>query len=104
MSNVQESADLKNESSNLPSSGEPKRKRGRPKGSKNKNIDPVLVDPPRCKKCGCTEITTLRTDRKSLKGIRNGEPFNRITYRRIRCTSCKQVGILRFFELIKENI
>jgi hypothetical protein len=100
MSNVQESVDPKNESSNLPSSGEPKRKRGRPKGSKNKNLKPVEVDADRCEYCGVSDLETIRTDRFNRSGLWKGKPYNQQTVRRRKCRRCNRVQMRKSFDLV----
>jgi len=77
-----------------------KRGPGRPKGSKNKKRDVVVADLTHCASCGST-------DREAYHGISEldhngidpqGNPYNRVTWKRTKCSACGQNRVDQFFE------
>lgn len=77
------------------------KKRGRPKGSKNR-AKKIAVVAARCKRCGkSTRGKYFGTPRTIIaRGEFDGKPYNRVTFRRCRCGNCGQVRIEQTFELI----
>ena len=65
------------------------RKRGRPKGSRNKQREIVLEIPPACPKCGATDKSTSLPNpiiRDYVAGtVPNHPEVTRVTWRRMRC-------------------
>lgn len=65
----------------------PRRRRGRPAGSKTRRRPAVEVSPSACPACGSTSRTAYRLVRTvSQSGVIDGRRFNRIIRRRSRCT------------------
>lgn len=76
---------------------------GRPKGPAEK-IPEVNASLTRCKKCNSTERTPYYgTVTRDLSGIGpDGQPFNRMTWRRTKCASCGQARADVFHEMVPE--
>ena len=80
---------------------QPKRKPGRPKGSKNLQIDDrVTVELSRCKQCQSTERSSYgdHPTVHEITGVHNGQPYKRMVWRRCRCLNCGQWRIDIFYE------
>ena len=67
-------------------------KRGRPKGSRNRNVDVVEVIESRCEKCGSGERENYINKRTlPLSGrTMDGRLYTSVTWRRTRCLKCGQ--------------
>jgi hypothetical protein len=79
----------------------PKARRGRPKGAKNLKRPTVIDIPPGCPRAGyeSTEYVVLRlAAERPLQGIRDGRPYNHVTWRRGRCLACSQHYVLITYE------
>ncbi|ODA28063.1 hypothetical protein [Planctopirus hydrillae] len=71
--------------------------KGRPKGAANVTQKTTTMLS-RCPKCGSTERSVLSTTSQQFAGIApDGEPYNFIIRRRVRCSGCGQVRIDREF-------
>jgi len=70
-----------------------KKKPGRPKGTKNLEYDMVDEYPAACRKCGSTDLSTMRNNRPDIKNI-SGRAANGTIYNRVRwdCKRCKNCG------------
>ena len=80
----------------------PKRKRGRPKGSKTQDIPsvPCLVVPPQCPGCGNHELMVIATTvTRQISGEIRGWRYNSVKWRRCRCTTCGQTVSVRTYEM-----
>ena len=69
------------------------KKRGRPKGKGNAQVQTVDVRLSRCNKGGSTERSKYYQKRElALTGInQDGEIYNRVIWRRTRCLECDQI-------------
>jgi hypothetical protein len=78
----------------------PTTKKGRPKGSRNHQVDHAAVELSRCPKCGSTEREAYA--RKHVQRIAGtdaeGRPSPAIVRRRTRCLGCGQHRIDRSYE------
>lgn len=75
-------------------------KKGRPAGTPNNPIDHLTQHPPACKACGGTSHTVLRRlDDQAHGGEAAGQKYNVIERRRVRCTGCGQVAIVRTYHM-----
>ena len=89
------------ESSSL--SSDDRRGPGRPPGSKTQELPVEQYPAPRCPACNGTEVIVLRTDSISQSGETiDGQPFDTVTWRRIKCRSCDSVRILKTFRFVKQ--
>lgn len=72
------------------------RRRGRPKGSRNRATKTVKAPLPRCAKCKSTEFIILKKiSEVSVRGTTSaGEPYTSVVRRRAQCTHCGQVCVL----------
>lgn len=80
--------------SNLSSSDPPKRKRGRPKGSKTKKLPQTEVVPPTCVRCNSTDSEIVRERRKPheyLGKTVDGRPYDRVRWYVRSCRNCGQL-------------
>ena len=69
-----------------------KSRRGRPKGSPNREVDVVTAQPTRCKKCGSPERSAY-INRRTMEvgGIEpDGRRYRRVVWRRCQCLKCGQ--------------
>ena len=68
------------------------RKRGRPKGSRSKKVESVVVQESRCTKCGSTRRSKYINKRVlRLSGVRpDGTVYESVTWRRTKCLDCDQ--------------
>lgn len=91
-----------NESSSS-TSDTPKRKRGRPKGSKTQPLEHVVEIPQGCPRCNCSDYKTLATPAKrNIRGIINGVEYNRVVWRRCRCKRCQTIFAMRVYTRVAE--
>ncbi|MFV0446679.1 MAG: hypothetical protein ACK5Q5_24165 [Planctomycetaceae bacterium] len=81
-----------------------KQTRGRPKGSTTQPIPVSLAPKSRCKKCNSTDRTEYTNRREHpFEGIDpDGQPYNRIVFRRTSCAGCGQHRDDKTFELVTE--
>jgi hypothetical protein len=74
------------------------KKPGRPKGAKTAETVVVEAAPARCRDCGATEWETLKKlPSTNFAGEHDGQPYNRIDYRRCRCRACGAVHVVRTY-------
>lgn len=75
----------------------PKRKRGRPPGSKNRSpVADIAMVPGGCPVCESTERRVIKILRvRLINGVRNGQAFNQVTWRRCECLKCSQIIVTR---------
>lgn len=72
---------------------------GRRPGSKNREVQQVLVQGGACPKCNSTNRTKYTQTRKQHHtGERDGKPFNQIVRRWCQCVDCGQWRIEKHFE------
>ncbi|QDV26928.1 hypothetical protein [Aureliella helgolandensis] len=80
----------------------PRRRNGRPKGSKDIQRDEVDVIGSRCKKCGSSLRTPYANDptRMAYPGVDpiTGKPYTQIVWRRTQCRDCGQHRIDKCYE------
>lgn len=82
-------------------SSQSKKKAGRPKGSKTQQLDHVIGVPPGCPRCNSTEFKVLRTpSQRSIQGTIQGQPYNRVTWRRCKCHRCDSQFMMREYRLV----
>lgn len=97
---MQESAPSDRQSSESESSTS-KPKRGRPKGTKNTSLLHVVDFPKGCPVCSSTEYSVLNTPRQMDTHVQyEGKEYNRITWRRCRCSNCGQVYMRRSYRTL----
>lgn len=67
-------------------------KKGRPQGSRNREVDVVQAAATRCKKCGSTARSVYNNRRvMEVAGLdERGQPYSRVVWRRCRCEKCGQ--------------
>lgn len=81
-------------------------KSGRPKGAKNIDRPAVVAVPPACPMaqggCGSTSAEVLRiASVLDFAGtLPNGQAYNRITVKRVRCRDCGIQYLTRLYELV----
>ena len=72
---------------------------GRPAGAATNKKAPVDGAKTRCQSCGSTEREPyFGTIEHSIEGIRDGQPYTHVVWRRTRCRDCSQIRQDRFFE------
>ena len=81
-----------------------KKKRGRPKGSKNKEYTHArsLQIPPECPNCGASSLSNVpgaAKIHKVMAGVINGATFKAVDWQRCRCDKCGQYIIVRTYLL-----
>lgn len=66
--------------------------KGRPKGSKNHDVDQVDGELTRCARCGSTNRSKYfsKTERQIAGTDVHGKPYTHIVWRRTRCLDCGQ--------------
>jgi hypothetical protein len=65
-----------------------------------------IVEQPksRCVQCNSTERSGYtNTETKQISGIRDGQPYNRIVWRRCKCSSCGKHRVDKSFEFVAES-
>ena len=69
------------------------KKRGRPRGSKSKTVESVIVEPSKCTKCGSSRRSNYLNKRTlDLNGLRpDGTVYTSVTWRRTKCLDCGQM-------------
>jgi hypothetical protein len=69
------------------------KKRGRPRGSKSKTIETVVVEPSKCRVCGSANRSKYINKRTlDLLGQRpDGTVYTSVTWRRTKCLDCGQM-------------
>lgn len=81
-----------------------KKKTGTRKGSPNRDYEVIVTVPKRCPRCGGTSFEAVPGAQpvvRHQKGVApDGEPYNRIVWRKQRCTNpaCRQYISRRSFE------
>ncbi|MBT3279640.1 MAG: hypothetical protein HN370_09755 [Phycisphaerales bacterium] len=76
---------------------ETKSRAGRPAGTPNSEQPVVLVEAPRCRRCGCTKLRHVKKIKQSDRPGRIGgtdKRFTKTTWTRRRCDSCNQQQII----------
>jgi hypothetical protein len=77
-----------------------KKKPGRPKGAKTAPTVHALAQPSRCPRCGSSKRSEYYNRREvAFSGVFQEQPYNRVVYRRCKCTDCGQHRIDRTYEL-----
>ena len=82
-------------------SDEPRRRRGRPKGSKNKPRPVVEAPMTRCIKCKSTELEWGRiVNELDYVGEHHGQPYDHSKWQNAKCLNCGQFQrvIKRFYK------
>lgn len=77
------------------------RKRGRPRGAKNRKREVVTGELTRCKACGSTDREPYEGEPRVVlhKGVdAAGNAYNVVTWRRTRCSLCGQYRVDQHFE------
>jgi hypothetical protein len=77
-----------------------KKKTGRPKGSKTRTYDVVTHIPPKCRKCGSTELSAVPGAQpivRDICGTIHGDSYDRVIWRRKQCV-CGQLVEVRTYE------
>ena len=80
---------------------------GRPKGSPNKEIATVVVQPSACPRCGSTEKRKVPgTDRDvAYAGVTpDGQGHTHVVWKRYRCAGCGQHRVEKTFENRVRNV
>ena len=78
---------------------EPKKKRGRPKGSKNKKRVEAVSIPAQCPTCKSTDIEVQRlAQTRYQRGKINDFKYSQIEYRRCKCRKCGQHLVVRTYQ------
>lgn len=76
---------------------------GRPPGSKTAEYEPVVYHPPRCPKCGSTDLKPIPGVGPARRALAyagttpTGEPFTRIEFPRRQCGKCGQRLVVRAY-------
>jgi len=98
---MQESTPESHDQSSESESSTFKRKRGRPKGSKNKVLPSAYEFPVGCPSCESTEYRVISTDRQLQTMVKIGTTtYNWVTWRRCRCMNCEQIYMRRVYRII----
>jgi len=85
---------------------ERKQKRGRPVGSKTQQAPTVVYAKPPCPRpaCGSTDRAVIGIVRiREISGFHEGQQYNRVVWRRVRCKACQQIYILTSYEFLDEK-
>ena len=76
-----------------------RKKRGRPKGSKNKRHECVAVLPARCVHCDSSELIVEQTVKtRKIVGAMNGVKYDTVIWRDCRCKACGRINRYRYYE------
>ncbi len=74
---------------------EPKKNRGRPKGSKTRDAPQVKTTLSRCPGCDSTKLKTLRSQTRDYVGtLPDGTKYTSITWRRCQCEDCAKCAMV----------
>ena len=75
------------------------KKKGRPKGARTEDNPVVIVDVPKCPKCGSINRDNYsHTKTMDFNGIHNGQVYTKVIWRQTKCADCFQKRIDKFFE------
>jgi len=86
---------------------EVKKKRGRPKGSKNRVYAEAVEIPASCQMCGSSDLVIIDSNRRLIREIDgvlpNGHRFNRVRWDRKKCKNCGQLVAVRKYYVENNN-
>lgn len=77
---------------------EPKKKPGRPAGSKTKPAQRAERPLLRCEECDSTQVKVLRTTEREIHGTnKDGKPHTHVRWQRCQCQDCQNVIVCHSF-------
>ena len=76
-----------------------RRKRGRPAGAKTGNYEAAETVATQCPKCGSSNRTPyFGTVEREIDGMKDGQTFTHVVWRRTKCVDCGQLRQDRTYE------
>ncbi len=82
-------------------------KKGRPKGSKNKQYDLVREIPAACRMCGSTDLVLVKWNKplvRRISGKIEGRIYDHVRWDQKVCKNCNQATkVLRYLAGVKNN-
>ncbi len=77
----------------------PRKRRGRPPGSKTRTLPIVTEEPARCPRCESTDRRVVRTTTREFSGqqLPNGQNFDSVTWRHVVCKNCGLLHLQKAF-------
>jgi len=77
------------------------KKRGRPKGSRNKVYSEAVEIPASCQMCGSTDLHVVKWNKPLIREIAgnlpDGHTYNRVRWDRKKCDNCGQMVAVRSY-------